>query len=107
MENWTQVCALEDIPRLGSRVLLHRDPDEGEIAIALFRTQGEVFALRNRCPHRGGPLADGIVHDRHVSCPLHGLKLNLASGEAVAPDTGCVRTYPVRVEQGLVHLRLG
>jgi len=97
------VCTLEDIPRLGSRVVRHEE-DGGVIDIAIFRTQGEVFALRNKCPHKGGPLSEGIVHGKQVTCPLHGWKLYLETGEAVAPDVGCARRYPVKVEDGLVFL---
>ncbi|MBL8449416.1 MAG: nitrite reductase small subunit NirD [Dechloromonas sp.] len=103
MSDWKQVCTLEDIPRLGSRVVRHEE-DGGVIDIAIFRTQGEVFALRNKCPHKGGPLSEGIVHGKQVTCPLHGWKLYLETGEAVAPDVGCARRYPVKVEDGLVFL---
>jgi nitrite reductase (NADH) small subunit len=103
VSDWKQVCTLEDIPRLGSRVVRHEE-DGGVIDIAIFRTQGEVFALRNKCPHKGGPLSEGIVHGKQVTCPLHGWKLYLETGEAVAPDVGCARRYPVKVEDGLVFL---
>lgn len=105
MSDWKQVCTLDDIPRLGSRVVRHEE-DGGVIDIALFRTQGEVFALRNKCPHKGGPLSEGIVHGKQVTCPLHGWKLSLETGEAVAPDVGCARRYPVKVENGLVYLSM-
>lgn len=104
MSDWKQVCILEDIPRLGSRVVRHEE-DGGVIDIAIFRTQGEVFALRNKCPHKGGPLSEGIVHGKQVTCPLHGWKLYLETGEAVAPDVGCARRYPVKVENGAVFLQ--
>jgi nitrite reductase (NADH) small subunit len=99
---WKRVCALEDIPVLGARVV--RDP-AGDICV--FRnSDDEVFALDDRCPHNGGPLSQGIVHGRSVTCPLHGWKIELASGEAVAPDSGCTRSYPVKVEDGEVLLAL-
>ena len=99
---WKRVCAVDEIPVLGSRVLCGAHGD-----IAVFRNDaGEVFAMRDRCPHRGGPLSQGIVHGRSVTCPLHGLRLDLASGEAIAPDTGCTRRYEVRIEQTNVLLRL-
>ncbi|MBK7898988.1 MAG: nitrite reductase small subunit NirD [Azonexus sp.] len=104
MSDWKQVCTLEDIPRLGSRVVRHEE-DGGVIDIAIFRTQGEVFALRNKCPHKGGPLSEGIVHGKQVTCPLHGWKLYLETGEAVAPDVGCARRYPVKVEDGVVFIQ--
>jgi nitrite reductase (NADH) small subunit len=99
---WRRICALEEIPVLGARVV--RDPG-GDICV--FRNaDDEVFALRDRCPHKGGPLSQGIVHGRSVTCPLHGWKIELDSGEAVAPDAGCTRAYRVRVANGQVLLAL-
>ncbi len=103
MSEWLRVCPLEEIPRLGARVVRGRASD-----IAVFRNAvDEVFAVDDRCPHKGGPLSQGIVHDRHVSCPLHGWTLQLDTGEAVAPDQGCARRYRVRVDKGVVFLNLG
>ena len=96
MAEWKSICTLEEIPRLGSRVVRSTSGD-----IAVFRTSGnEVFALRDQCPHKGGPLSQGLVHGNQVTCPLHGWKLRLDSGEAVAPDEGCARRYPIRVDRG-------
>ena len=79
---------------------------EGE-EIAVFRTvDDQLFALENRCPHRGGPLAEGIVYAHHVACPLHNWKIGLESGEAVAPDKGCVRRYTLEVEGDRVRLAI-
>jgi len=101
---WAEVCRLDDIPALGARVL-ERDGGDN---IALFRTaSGNVFALRDHCPHKGGPLSQGIVAGETVTCPLHSWNLSLESGEARAPDVGCVATYPVRVEDGVVWLSPG
>ena len=101
-ENWIEIGALDEIPRQGARVV--RQPD-GDIAI--FRTlDDEVFALRDRCPHKGGPLSQGIVHGRKVACPLHDWKIHLDTGLAVAPDEGCTARYPVRVDAGRVWLSL-
>jgi nitrite reductase (NADH) small subunit len=104
---WTPVCRVEDIPQLGSRVL-QRDENLGG-NIALFRTaSNKVFALRDRCPHKGGALSEGIVHGETVTCPLHAWNIDLASGEARAPDEGCAGRFPVKVdEDGLVHVDLG
>lgn len=102
MSNWIEIAALADIPRLGSRVV-----KTDTVEIAVFRTAGdEVFALKDECPHRKGPLSQGIVHDTTVTCPLHNWKIDLASGEAKAPDEGCTRSYPVKVENGQVFLGL-
>lgn len=96
------VCHEEDIPMLGARVLA---TVFGPIAI--FRTApGEVFAVDDRCPHKGGPLSQGIVHGRTVTCPLHAWKINLELGEAMAPDVGCTHRYVARVEDGQVFLEL-
>ena len=100
MAEWKSICKLDDIPRLGSRIVRSMNGD-----IALFRTSSdEVFALRDRCPHKGGPLSQGLVHGNQVTCPLHGWRLRLDSGEAVAPDQGCSRRYPIRIESGTVFL---
>lgn len=102
MSNWIEIGKLDDIPRLGSRVV----ENSGE-EIAIFRTADDhVFALRNRCPHKNGPLSEGIVHGHKVACPLHNWNIDLASGEAVAPDKGCVRRHEVMVENGQVLLAL-
>ncbi|MDD5295869.1 MAG: nitrite reductase small subunit NirD [Rhodocyclaceae bacterium] len=103
MTEWKKICSLEEIPLLGSRVVKAQPLD-----IALFRDgSGEVFALHDRCPHRGGPLSQGIVAGRHVTCPMHGWKIGLADGEAQAPDKGCAGRPEVKVEDGGVYLRLG
>jgi nitrite reductase (NADH) small subunit len=103
MTRWTPVCRIEEIPRLGARVM--RGGHAGRVAV--FRTaEDRVFALDDRCPHRGGPLSQGIVHGTRVACPLHNWTMELDSGEAVSPDQGCVRTYPVNVEQGMVYVAL-
>jgi len=95
------LCALEDIPRLGARCVRRIDGVE----IAVFRTADDrVFALLDRCPHKGGPLSQGIVFGDKVACPLHNWTIALDSGRAVAPDVGCVRRFAVRVEDGRVLL---
>ncbi len=102
MSNWIDIAALNDIPRLGSRAV-----KTDTVQIAVFRTaKDEVFALKDECPHRKGPLSQGIVHDTTVTCPLHNWKIDLASGEAKAPDEGCTRSYPVKVENGRIYLGL-
>ncbi len=101
MENtWLKVCALEDIPVLGARVVQRKEGD-----IALFRTgENEVFALRDKCPHKGGPLSQGIVYGKRVACPLHNWAINLDDGSVVEPDIGCAHSYPCKVEAGIVFL---
>jgi nitrite reductase (NADH) small subunit len=102
---YTPVCALADIPRLGARVVERPSARGGNIA--LFRTADDrVFALADRCPHKGGPLSQGIVHGNRVACPLHNWTIDLGTGTAVEPDQGCVARYPVRLVDGLVQLAL-
>ena len=97
---WLKVCALEDIPVLGARVVQRKEGD-----IAVFRTgENEVFALRDKCPHKGGPLSQGIVYGKRVACPLHNWAINLDDGSVVEPDIGCAHSYPCKVEAGIVFL---
>ena len=103
LTRWQAVAELEDIPRQGARVVATPTGD-----VAVFRTLDDaVFALDDRCPHKGGRLSQGIVHGHAVTCPLHNWVIELASGEAAAPDQGCVRRIPARVEDGRVLLDLG
>jgi len=100
--NWIQVGVLDDIPRQGSRVV---KTASGEIA--LFRSvDDKVFALNNRCPHKGGPLAQGIVHGTRVTCPFHNWVIDLESGSAVAPDTGCAHRHEVRIAHDVVFIEV-
>ena len=102
MTNWVEIAKLDEIPRLGARVLKTDTMD-----IAVFRTAtDEVFALRDLCPHKGGPLSQGIIHGATVTCPLHNWKIDLASGEAQGPDEGCTRRFPIKVEVGRIFLAL-
>ncbi|AKC86344.1 nitrite reductase small subunit NirD [Pseudoxanthomonas suwonensis] len=102
-EAWVRICLLDDIPLLGARVLQREGGDD----IALFRpAEARVFALADRCPHKGGPLSQGIVSGDTVTCPLHGWNIGLDSGQACAPDVGCARRYPVQVRDGEVWLSL-
>lgn len=100
--NWIQVGTLDDIPRQGSRVV---STPQGEIA--LFRNVDDrVFALNNRCPHKGGPLSQGIVHGTRVTCPMHSWVIDLETGSAVAPDIGCAHRHEVRVQYGALFLNV-
>lgn len=99
---WVEIGSIHDIPKLGARVVQTKDGD-----IAIFRTADDaVFAVRDKCPHKGGPLSQGIVHGHKVTCPLHNWNIDLASGEAVAPDEGCSGTYNTRIENGIIYLEL-
>lgn len=99
-ENWVEIVALEDIPMLGSRVV-----KTDTMNIAVFRTASdEVFAMKDECPHKQGPLSQGIVHGTSVTCPLHNWKIDLASGKALGPDEGCTNVFPVKIENGFVYI---
>lgn len=100
--NWTDIGALEAIPRRGARVI-----KTAAGCIAVFRTQDDqAFALDDRCPHRGGPLSQGIVHGAAVACPLHNWVISLETGDAQGPDKGHVRCWPLRVEEGRILIDL-
>lgn len=99
---WIDVGAGADIPRQGARVVT---TPQGNIAV--FRSlDDQYFALLDACPHRGGPLSQGIVHGCKVTCPLHGWHVDMITGSAIAPDVGQVRTFPVKVEGERVWLQL-
>ena len=101
MIDWKNVCRVEDMQRLGSR----RVARERGIAVAVFRNaEDKVFALLDRCPHKGGPLSQGIVFGESVACPLHNWTIGLADGSAKAPDEGCTATFACKVEGGQVFL---
>ncbi len=101
-ETWVEIGQLEDIPKLGSRIVKAEDKN-----IAVFRTANDqVFALKDRCPHKGGHLSQGIVSGELVACPLHNWKIDLKTGEATAPDKGCTRRYEVKCENGRLWLAL-
>lgn len=98
---WQSICAVADIPVLGARRVRRAAGTD----VALFRAADEhVFALLDRCPHKGGPLSQGIVFGHSVACPLHNWTIELADGCARAPDEGCAMTFAVNVEAGQVYL---
>jgi len=102
MSNWIDVVALEQIPVLGSRVV-----NSGELKIAVFRgSDDQVYAIRDACPHKQGPLSQGMMHGNSVTCPLHNWKIDLTSGKALGADEGCANLFPVRIEAGTVQLQL-
>jgi len=102
MSEWIEVGKLEDIPRLGARVI---ESTQGDIAV--FKTASdEVFALLDACPHKAGPLSQGIVHGKSVTCPLHNWVLGLEDGIAKGPDEGCTNTFPVKIEADTVFLEI-
>jgi nitrite reductase (NADH) small subunit len=101
MSTWKKICLVTDIPVLGSR----RVSRSSGMDVAVFRNaQDKVFALLDRCPHKGGPLSQGIVHGESVACPLHNWNIGLADGCAKAPDEGCTPRFAVQVQDGEVFL---
>ncbi|MFN4154083.1 MAG: nitrite reductase small subunit NirD [Paracoccaceae bacterium] len=100
MTQFLDIAALEDIPRQGARLV-----KTALGCVAVFRTaDDQVFALEDRCPHKGGPLSEGIVHGSSVTCPLHAWVFDLNTGQAQGADDGAVQTFAVRVEAGRVLL---
>ncbi len=98
MTDWVDVGALEEVPVRGARVIKTRGA-----CIALFRTaEDEVFALDDRCPHKGGPLSDGIMHGTSVTCPLHNWVISLQTGQVQGADEGSVKTHAACVDNGRI-----
>jgi nitrite reductase (NADH) small subunit len=98
---WQAVCKVDDIAPLGAR-RVSREPG---LAVAVFRGAGDrVFALLDRCPHKGGPLSQGIVFGDSVACPLHNWTISLVDGQAKAPDVGCAVSFACKVEGDTVYL---
>lgn len=102
MTGYIDIGAIDDIPLRGARVVRTAIG-----CIAVFRTaESEAFAIDDTCPHKGGPLSQGIVHGRSVTCPLHNWVIALDSGLAQGADKGTVRTYPLKLENGRILLDL-
>ncbi len=109
--DWIDVCAPEDIPFQGSRVV--RTP---KVTIALFKTaEGDIFALDDVCSFQTRkfsmrpeicPLSQGIVHGKLVTCPVHNETFSLETGESTGQDDERVQTFPARIEEGRVQLQL-
>ena len=104
MSRWIGICRIDDIPVLGSRRVARERGGE----VAVFRNaEDKVFALLDRCPHKGGPLSEGIVHGRKVACPLHNWIINLEDGEATGADHGCAKKFPTKIERGHIYIDMG
>ena len=101
MSEWKKICRVDEIPSLGAR----RVARDGAVAVAVFRTaEDKVFALLDRCPHKGGPLSQGIVFGESVACPLHNWTIGLDDGCAKSPDEGCTPSFACQVVNGEVLL---
>ena len=98
MTIFVDIGPLDAIPRQGARVV-----KTAQGCVAVFRTMDDqVFALEDRCPHKSGPLSEGIVHGTSVTCPVHSWGVDMNSGAAQGADEGRVQTYAVRVQQGRI-----
>ena len=103
MNEWTPIGSINDIPRRGARCVV---TPQGKIAV--FRTQeDQIFAIDDHCPHKGGPLSQGIVHGAAVTCPLHNWVISLETGKALGADEGSVRTVELRLDGERILARLG
>jgi nitrite reductase (NADH) small subunit len=102
MTHWVKVAPLDEIPVLGARVVRNNMVD-----IGVFRLENDrIFAINNSCPHKGGPLSEGIVYGDKIACPLHGWKISLVDGKADEPDVGQTACFNTKVEDGFVYLEL-
>lgn len=100
---WVKIGKISDIPRQGSRCV-----KLGDITIAVFKTfDDKVFALEDKCPHKNGPLSQGIVHDGCVTCPLHNWVISLSTGEAQGADEGATKTYSVKLDGDTILFDVG
>jgi nitrite reductase (NADH) small subunit len=100
--SWFDVGTIDDVPRRGARCIT---TPQGRIGV--FRTHDDqIYAVEDRCPHRGGPLTQGIVHGAAVTCPLHSWVISLETGKALGADEGFVKTIPVRVDDGRIAIGL-
>ena len=100
-QEWQIICRVDDIPVLGARVVKR----QAKTDVAIFRnTEDKIFALLDKCPHKGGPLSQGIIFGEKVACPLHNWNIELPTGCAVSPDEGCTQKFSVKVEADQVYL---
>ncbi|QUT08219.1 nitrite reductase small subunit NirD [Sphingobium phenoxybenzoativorans] len=99
--DWLDIGPVDQITPGNARTL----PVDGGEEIAIFHTKsGEFYALVNLCPHKHGPLSQGIVHGGVVTCPLHNWNISLRTGEALGEDKGCVPVIPLKVDAGRIFL---
>ena len=111
MSNWVKVAPFEEIPKLGARVVRTKSKDdsglESELEIGVFRLEDDrIFAINNKCPHKAGPLSQGIVYGDKVACPMHSWKISLVDGKADEPDVGETACFNTKIEDGFVYLEL-
>ncbi|MGJ9383197.1 nitrite reductase (NAD(P)H) small subunit [Salipaludibacillus neizhouensis] len=101
----TDLVKVSHIDDLSSQI--GKEVKIGDNEIALFKlSSGKIKAIENRCPHKQGPLSQGIISGEYIFCPLHDWKIDLDNGEVQKPDDGCVKTYPVEVIDDFIHIRV-
>ena len=99
---WLDIGPIDEIPPRGARCVM---TPQGRIGV--FRTHDDrIYAIEDHCPHKGGPLSQGIVHGAAVTCPLHNWVISLETGKALGADEGQVKTVPVRVEGRRISIAL-
>ena len=107
MSNWVKVAAFDEVPKLGARVVRTTNQDGDALEIGVFRLEDDrIFAINNKCPHKAGPLSQGIVYGDKVACPLHSWKISLVDGKADEPDVGETACFNTKIEDGFVYLEL-
>ena len=107
MSRWVKVAPLNEIPKLGARIVRTNDAEGMTFDIGVFRLEDDrVFALNNSCPHKGGPLSQGIVFGEKIACPLHSWKISLVDGKAEEPDVGETACFNTKIEDDIVYLEL-
>lgn len=101
-KNWVSIGSISDIPRQGARRVKN-----GAMTIAIFRTSDDhIYALEDKCPHKNGPLSNGIIHDGCVTCPLHNWVISLETGAAQGADEGQTATFPIKMDGTTILLGL-
>ena len=100
MSEWIEVGSVDDVPLRGSRVIA---TEQGDIAV-FKAADGRIFALWDKCPHKGGPLSQGIVHGTSVTCPLHNWVVGLETGDVKGPDQGCARKVAVQLDGSVISI---
>lgn len=101
-ENWIPIGTISDVPQRGARCVKN-----GDMTIAIFRTADDrIFALEDKCPHKNGPLSQGIVHDGCVTCPLHNWVVSLENGKAQGADEGEATSFPIKLDGEKIFISL-
>lgn len=102
MATWIKITTIDEVPSMGARKVI-----VDGVEIAIFKTKdGNIFALKNSCPHKAGKLSEGLVHDHIVTCPLHNADIGLETGEAFGEKYSCAKTYKSKVEDDIIYLEI-